>query len=195
MTRPAARYQLKVTLAECRPPIWRRLVVPSTVTLADLHQILQISLGWLDYHLHLFEAGRKVYSDPQFELDLPVGDETRVRLGEVMTAKGHRLRYEYDFGDGWMHTIQLEEVLPPSGEAPVCLGGRRHRPPEDCGGPGGYEHFLQAFLDPLHEEHAEIRDWVGEEFDPEAFDRAEVNRQLAQLSTRRQGRRRRSGNV
>jgi hypothetical protein len=112
-----------------------------------------------------------------------------------MTAKGDRLRYEYDFGDGWTHAIQLEEVLPPSGEPPICLGGRRHRPPEDCGGPGGYERFLEAYLDPHDEKHAAMREWMGEGFDPEAFDREEVNKLLALLSARSQGRRWRSGNL
>ncbi len=76
--------------------------------------------------------------------------------------------------------VTVEQVLPASDE-PVtvqCLAGRRNCPPEDVGGTGGYEDFLAAYLDPAHEDHRRYRDWLGDGFDPDAFDLATINTDL-----------------
>jgi hypothetical protein len=105
-------YQLKVGLVHCQPPIWRRVLVPATVTLGDLHAVIQVLFGWDGDHLHMFEVGARRYSDPFFDLDqLEMDDEGTVRLREVFTGSPKKIRYEYDFGASWWHEITLEKVV------------------------------------------------------------------------------------
>ena len=174
-------YQLKVTLEDIRPPIWRRLLIPPSATLADLHDAIQTCMGWEDYHLHQFIVGDEYYglADPEFE-SADMRDGSSVSLGDIVPGHGFRFHYEYDFGDSWLHEILVEEVQPVDPEViyPVCIAGRRACPPEDVGGVGGYELFLEAIRNPRHPEHEEMLDWVGGSFDPEAFDLAEANEAL-----------------
>lgn len=177
------RLQIKVTLRRVRPPVWRRLVVPASITLHRLHTVLQEAVGWTDSHLHAFEAGGVRYAVPDPEDWEPVRDERRTRLSTVLREPGDQLRYEYDFGDGWEHDVVLEEVVAPAmaGEPAVrCLAGRRACPPEDCGGPSGYTQVLDALAHPDDPAHADLLSWLGP-FDPAAFDRDEVDRRLAEL--------------
>jgi hypothetical protein len=178
-------YQIKVTLEDSKPPIWRRLLVRSDVTLAELHDIIQAAFGWWDYHLHQFIVGETYFGvpDPDYEDYLEMNDEQDVTLRQVAPREGHKFRYEYDFGDSWLHQMLVEKILPPEPgqDYPVCIQGRRARPPEDVGGMWGYYHFLQAIQDPDHEEHDEYLEWVGGAFDPEAFNLVEVNQALAAL--------------
>jgi hypothetical protein len=172
-------YQLKVTLDDSKPPIWRRLLVPENVTLYELHAILQIAMGWTNSHLHMFRIGGQIYGDPEDDEfgDLGTQDENRYRLNKVVGRRGMTFHYEYDFGDSWEHSILVEEILP-AGKGvtyPVCVKGKRACPPEDVGGVWGYEGFLEAIADPEHEEHDEYLEWVGGEFDPEEFDLEEIN--------------------
>jgi len=180
-------YQLKVTLRYTRPPIWRRLLVPAGLTLADFHDVLQEAMGWDNSHLHEFRIGKKRFgkSDPSdrlMGLD-PIGNERTTHLFIALGKVGAKAIYTYDFGDSWEHTIVVEKVLPPEpGVAyPVCLGGKLHGPPEDCGGIPGYYNLLEAIRDPNHPEHEELLDWVGAEFDPEEFSVDDVNRRLAPI--------------
>jgi hypothetical protein len=181
-------YQIKVTLQGSKPPIWRRLLVRSDITLADLHRIIQAAFGWWDYHLHQFIVGEIYFGvpDPDYDDYLEMHDERKIRLHQLAEREGSKFRYEYDFGDDWLHQVLVEKILPPEpGQAyPVCLKGRRACPPEDVGGMWGYEHFLEAIADPEHEEHDNYLDWVGGEFDPEAFDLEEVNEALRALRKR-----------
>ena len=175
-------YQLKVTLEDLQPPIWRRILVWEDATLAQLHRILQIVMGWEDYHLHQFEIGRHIYSVPDPDDDLyerKVIDESRVRLREVVPRVGTHFEYLYDFGDSWRHDLLLEAiVLPDLGvQYPHCLAGERRAPPEDVGGFPGYEDYLEALADPEHKEHENVLRWRGP-FDPEAFSLTAVNQQL-----------------
>lgn len=177
-----ALYQLKVVLQEIQPPIWRRVQVWEDVTLAQLHHILQIVMGWEDCHLHQFEIGRRIYSVPDPDDDLyerKVIDESRVRLREVLPRVGTQFEYLYDFGDSWRHELLLESIVLPDlgAEYPRCLAGERRTPPEDVGGSSGYEDYLEAIADPQHEEHESMLQWRGP-FDPEAFSLAAVNQQL-----------------
>ena len=179
-------YQLKVTLKHIRPPIWRRLQVLGDATLGHLHMVLQIAMGWSSDHLHEFEIGRSRYGvhDPEEEdafWGTPAKDEDAVRLGEVVRSAKRTFLYTYDFGDTWEHVILVEQILPreEGGTYPVCLKGRRAGPPEDCGGPWGYGHLLEALGDASHPDHADLLEWVGGSFDPEAFDLEELNRRLS----------------
>jgi hypothetical protein len=178
-------YQIKVTLEDSRPPVWRRLLVRSDVTLAQLHEIIQAAMGWWDYHLHQFIVGETHYRQPHpdFEDLSETGDERQVRLDQIAPGEGSSFRYEYDFGDSWLHQVLVEKVLPPQpGQmCPVCVKGRRACPPEDVGGVWGYEEFLEAIADREHQQHHDYLEWIGGEFDPDAFDLDEVNAALRDL--------------
>jgi len=185
VTKEARIYQLKVTLKYIRPPIWRRIQVRRDITLAALHQVLQIAMGWYDSHLHQFRMGKTYYGAPDIDefSKLSLKDDSKAQLGRVLTKPKQKVIYEYDFGDGWEHEILLEKVLTPDPvvQYPRCLGGARACPPEDCGGVGGYANFLAAIRDPNHEEHDEFLDWIGGEFDPEAFELDEVDAGLRNI--------------
>ena len=182
----AQTYQIKITLQGSKPPIWRRLLVMSDISLAHLHTIIQVAMGWYDAHLHHFIVGQNYYSTPlEFDIDdgLEAIDERRVTLQQIVTGEGFRFQYEYDFGDGWMHLIVVEKILPSLADLdaplPVCIKGKRACPPEDIGGIWGYAAFLEAIKDPKHPEHADMVAWIGEDaFDAEEFDLEMVNKRL-----------------
>jgi len=176
-------YQIKVTLDDSKPPIWRRILVRSDITLEELHGILQAVMGWADYHLHQFIVGRTYYGVPHPDYGFEMGDESQVKLNQIVTGEKFKFRYEYDFGDSWLHNLLIEKVLPPEpGQPyPVCIKGKRACPPEDVGGIWGYGGFLEAIQNPNHLEHEDYLEWVGGEFDPEAFDLDEVNEVLRTL--------------
>jgi hypothetical protein len=183
--KPTRTYQIKVTLDNTHPPIWRRILVPGNTTLLKLHDILQIVMGWEDYHLHMFTIEGLIYGNPIDDEygDLGTVNETSYRLSQVIHHVGQRFSYEYDFGDSWDHTLLVEKILSPAEDTryPLCLKGKRARPPEDVGGVRGYENFLKAIRDPSHDEHEEYLTWVGGEFDPEVFDLEKVNFQLRRM--------------
>jgi len=176
-------YQLKITLKESRPPIWRRFQVRSDVTLAKLHRIIQEVMGWFDGHLHQFIVGRIYYGVPDPDDLSETRDERKVRLDQILSVPGRKIVYEYDFGDGWEREIVLEKILSPDPKTryPRCLDGARACPPEDCGGIYGYADFLEAIRDPNHEEHEEMLEWIGGEFDPEEFDLQDINISLKSI--------------
>ncbi|MCA9861016.1 MAG: plasmid pRiA4b ORF-3 family protein [Thermomicrobiales bacterium] len=170
-------FQLEVILKGTNPPIWRRFEVPETMTLAQLHAVLQTVMGWTDSHLHLFRIGDRSFA-PHGDLE-PLGEDTRgVRLAEIAPREGSRLIYEYDFGDGWTHDIVVESVDAEPCVRMRCVKGKRRCTPEDSGGPWGYRELLEARIDPRHERHAGLAEWIDHEFDPEEFDAEIVNREL-----------------
>jgi pRiA4b ORF-3-like protein len=176
-------YQLKITLKHSNPPIWRRIQVRGDVTLAKLHRIFQAVMGWYDSHLHQFMIGKTYYGVPDPDDFTEVKDERKARLGELVSRLKETFLYEYDFGDGWEHTVMVEEILnlQPGVHYPNCMGGARACPPEDCGGISGYENFLEAIRDPDHEEHGEMLEWIGGEFEPEEFDAKSINLALKRI--------------
>jgi len=177
---PAAIYQLHVQLVGIEPPVWRRLLVPADISLDQLHQVLQLSFGWTDSHLHEFDAAGRIIGEPDPEDEDPPEDEAGVTLSEILSRKGDAFVYLYDYGEGWEHSIVLENKLDADPELvyPACVAGDRSGPPEDCGGVDGYEAFLEAISDPKHEEHEEMLEWIGGEFDPEKFDMDWINELL-----------------
>jgi hypothetical protein len=187
-----AIYQLKITLLGTSPPIWRRLLVPADLTLAQLHDVLQFAMGWQGGHMHEFCVGRRHFGRPYPEdrlMEMPsVENERRVCLSSVLGRVGAKAIYTYDFGDSWEHGMVLEKRLAadPNMAYPVCTGGQHACPPEDCGGIDGFYDLLDALGDPTHDQYEELRDWVGDDYDPEAFSVEDVNRTLA-LWRRRRG--------
>ncbi|RLG29132.1 plasmid pRiA4b ORF-3 family protein [Methanosarcinales archaeon] len=176
-------YQFKITLAGAKPPIWRRIHVPETYTFWDLHVAIQDAMGWGDGHLHEFKmidpsTGSEVcIGIPGEDFGEKILPEHRRKIAKYFSMENRSAGYVYDFGDNWEHEVQLEKILPREKGAtyPTCIKGRRACPPEDCGGLWGYVDILEALEDPDNEETEELLDWVGEDFDPEHFDTAEVS--------------------
>jgi hypothetical protein len=173
-------YLLKVQLLGVEPAVWRRFVVPSSITLDRLHDIVQIVMGWTDSHLHEFTIGKKRYTEyPESKEDgLVCG---RYRLGDLIKQKGRTFRYLYDFGDSWEHELVLEESRyfnPGLRTKLACFEGERACPPEDVGGIPGYFEFCNALKDPGHGEHESYMEWSGGDFDSEQFDSESVNWEL-----------------
>lgn len=173
-------YQLKISLKGIKPPIWRRIQVISTITLQELHRIIQETMGWDDYHLHEFWIDGIQYGQAEGNSSFSLRDENKFHLAQVAKREKFKFRYIYDFGDSWDHEIVVEKILSPEPEViyPVCLKGKRACPPEDCGGIWGYGDFLEAIQDSSHQEHEDLLEWVGDDFDPEAFDIDEINKRL-----------------
>lgn len=175
--------QLKIELASIKPAIWRRVVVPETITLGKLHQVIQAVMGWTNSHLHEFEiAGARFgVPDPEYDFGEPLISETRVRLHKSLEGTVS-FRYVYDFGDDWEHKIKVEKVLPADAcPVPMCIGGANACPPEDVGGPYGYADFLEAIADPAHSEHDRMLEWNGGPFDPAALDHDLINKRLQSI--------------
>lgn len=174
--------QLKIYLKE-KPEIWRRFLVSDFWSFHRLHRIIQEVMGWENYHLYYFEVG-KTHIEPPCDDYYPSdeGDKNAktTRIFEFIEEKGQKFKYEYDFGDGWEHSIILEKILPPDNQiqTPECIAGKRNCPPEDCGGIWGYSDMLDILKQPDHEEYESYSEWLGDEFDPEYFDKDEINKML-----------------
>lgn len=177
-------FQLRVELREVSPPVWRRLLVPSNISLAELHVTLNETMGWTNSHLHQFVLRDRTFGDPESDEDgeLELEDEGKVRLEDLLGV-GQSLNYEYDLGDGWQHTVKVEKALGRDEHRsyPLCIGGARACPPEDCGGPMGYERLLNVLENEDDDEHNDTLQWLGGFFDPEGFD---VNRTNVALRER-----------
>ena len=171
---------LRVELTGTSPLVWRRVLVNASSTFEDLHGVVQLAMGWEDYHLHEFRVGdlRIGINDDEDDDDVPVTDEASVSLGDVVGVGGH-VTYEYDLGDSWVHDVEVEasEEAPRSLEHPVCVGGERACPLEDSGGVAGYEEFLLVLSDPDHDRHAEFAR-RARDFDPAAFSLVATNTSL-----------------
>ncbi len=186
---PGGIYQFKITLKDTSPPVWRRIQV-ADCSLGDLHEVIQIVMGWQNSHLHQFVIDGEYYGstapdDFGFGMDMEVQDEDGILLSQIV--KGNRkvqFRYEYDFGDNWRHEILFEKTVEaePKTKYPRCFEGERACPPEDVGGPWGYADFLAAIADPKHENHRGMKQWVGGKFDPEKFSVDRVNKELRQMT-------------
>lgn len=178
-------YQFKVTLRGLRPPIWRRFQVYSNITFYELHQVIQVVMGWYDSHLHLFDLDGFLITDAETLAEEWVdgANDQKARLNKYLTQEGEKMLYEYDFGDSWEHEVLLEKILPaePDVYYPRCLKGKRACPPEDCGGVWGYAHLLEVLADKAHPDRKTLLEWLGGDLDPEAFDLAEVNEALQEV--------------
>ena len=184
-------HHLRITLEQVEPKVQREFMVPSGLRLDRLHTVIQVVMGWTDTHLHEFIVGtlrdglRYGVPDPEFA-GIGIGPQTRKETGatlaQIAPAKGSAFRYWYDFGDDWMHQVKVKAIVPEEaiGSAvPFCVKGRGACPPEDCGGPWGYGNLQAILADPGHEEHADMREWIGDHFDPQAFDPDAINDELA----------------
>lgn len=175
--------QLLVVLPNTDPLVWRRLQVPEAYSFWDLHVAIQDAMGWKDYHLHEFVL---VDSNTQRPLRIGIPDDEmpeerpclagwKVPMARFLTYGTDPVRYRYDFGDDWEHTLEFEELLPADGGSyPRCVGGAGACPPEDVGGTRGYAEFLRAIRNRRHPEHRAMLQWVGGAFDPRRFEPASI---------------------
>jgi hypothetical protein len=195
---PAAKplvFELRLSLLYVAPEVWRLLRVPDDIRMDRLDRVIQAAFGWTNSHLHQFhlidaKGGIKGYvgrPDPDALPDIfgrrpPTQDETKRQLKNFLAKPGDRIGYEYDFGDGWLHSVELVSVHPQASRpaTAICLDGARACPPEDCGGPPGYEQLLKTVGNPKAHDHAEMKEWLGE-FDPAAFNLAATNRALTRF--------------
>ena len=184
-TRNVKSLQLKIELQHVKPKVWRRLVVPSTIHLPKLHVVLLRVMGWAGGHCHAFSFTSGEYGEPDPDWDDHLINESRVSLNTAL-AGSTSFTWEYDFGDGWTHKIKVERIdtMPAEHKLkfPICLAGAGACPPEDVGGPPGYEDFVQAMANPNHPEHASLKQWYGRPFDPNAFDVQQVQDQLYNIA-------------
>jgi len=177
-------YQFKISLKHIKPLIWRRIQVPETYTFWELHVAIQDSMGWTDTHLHRFDMKHPKtgtieeigYPDEDFDPEGTIFPGWKQKIGAWFSEKNDTAEYVYDFGDNWQHTVKLEKILPRGKNTgyPRCIAGKRACPPDDCGGIGGYENFLEIIMDPRNERYDEMLTWVGGDFDPEYFNPDEV---------------------
>ena len=179
--------RLKIALDDVKPPVVRRIEVPLAIKLSDLHLAIQGAMPWWNYHLYEFRARDIGWGIPDPDGDFGDGprDARKATLRDVLETTGVKsLKYLYDFGDGWEHKIQIEKTLEAeSGMAyPRLLDAKGRCPPEDVGGPWGYQEYLEAIADPSHERHSEMIEWRGSGFDPKTVDAVEIERELAKLA-------------
>lgn len=171
-------YQIKVSLKGIKPPIWRRILIGSDMTLRELHQVIQIAMGWTESHLHEFKIGSLRYGVAEDDgFGERPEDEEATLLADVVTGAKMKFRYEYDFGDSWIHELMVEKIVDPDAATPVpvCIGGARACPPEDCGGIHGYYDILETLRGPATSERQELREWLGGNYDAASFNMDAVN--------------------
>lgn len=170
---------LRVSLRFVEPEVWRRVAVKSETPLPTFARQLERVMGWGGYHLHMFDVGGILFGEPDEDADYVI-DENAATVKHLLPGVGAGLRWDYDFGDGWEHDVVVEAIEAPADKQryPVCLDGAGACPPDDCGGPPGYEDLRAALADPQHPEHDEFVEWAPDGFDPTAFDVAAANRRL-----------------
>lgn len=184
MFKAANAVQMKISIDEIEPGIWRRLVLPAYWNLEHLHLAIQAAFNWWNYHLYDFRIGGLRYGEVDILMEDTSNDDPRVfdhrdvRLLDF--EDGAVFSYHYDFGDGWRHTVAIEKFLTLSANPKhgTCVAGKRARPPEDVGGVSGYERFLEIIADPEDPEYAETIRWCGGYFDPDWFDLSTVDKDL-----------------
>ena len=182
--------QIRVSLCDSEPEIWRRIIVAGDANLGFLHAVLQVAMGWSNSHLHQFDDGEHLYADPQLDGDdystdqQSPKDEFLVTISDLLHTEGEELGYLYDFGDSWEHVIVLEKIIkdhPQYSGFPVCIDGARACPPDDCGGMGGYEDLCEIIKSPKNDGYDEMMDWLGRKFNPEKFDLKKTNKFLQKI--------------
>lgn len=183
---PQVTLQLRVELQEVTPAIWRRILVPTSVRLDRLADMLIAAMGWTNSHLHCFEIGDERYGT-QFD-EYPEGELDEKSITVLQALRNvESFEFDYDFGDGWIHDVFVENAIESTFglKHAVCLDGANACPPEDCGGPGGFEYVLEALADPTHDEHEVYIDWISSTtFDRSAFDLATANAALQKVRSR-----------
>jgi hypothetical protein len=177
-------FQIQIVLNGFKPKIWRRILITSDLSLSNFHKIIQTTMGWTNSHLHQFIKNRTFYTTKMKDdfswNEMDNVDYKGMKVSDLLQNEKEKIIYEYDFGDGWNHNIILEKILPIDNKTkyPVCLDGKMNCPPEDCGGIWRYAEMVKTLKNPKHKEYESIIEWLGEDFDPEYFDKNNVNELL-----------------
>ena len=183
-----ATHELKIVLEDIDPPVWRTVLVPSAISLAEMHRVIQLAMGWEDYHLFQFTIKGIKYEvlEPWLIQEPDILDASNAVLGDLVTKAGESFIYEYDFGDNWTHKITALKVGPAEAgtNLPRCVSGERACPPEDCGGPFGFMSILDAIADPNSDDAGEILEWLPYGYAPEVFDLPEANHRVNSVQLR-----------
>ena len=179
---------VRIELLDTDPPIWREVDAPTSITLKVLHDIVQITMGWLDQHLWEFTIDKRRYGLPMDEAwgAAPATDAIKIRLRDVLRPRKTVIDYLYDFGDSWRHRITVTKIRPglPGISYPHYIGGEWGGPPEDCGGIPGYYNMLDALADPEHPDHAGVAEYL-EDWDPKRIDEFPLRIALSRIANRR----------
>ncbi len=184
---------LRIELDEIEPLIWRRVAVRASSSLHALHRIIQVTMGWLDYHLWEFDIDGVTYGLPDPEgLDWgrEVKPASRARLAKVLNSGLDQFSYTYDMGDNWLHRIVVERIEPahPGEPYPSFLGGERRCPPEDCGSVPGYYDFIDATSAPDSgrgsRKKREMLAWYGRPYNPSDIEEHRIKAELARMAYR-----------
>jgi hypothetical protein len=174
-------YQLKITLLETKPLVWRQFQVESRMALDQLHEVIQTVMGWESCYLHEYQLDKKRFGipDDEFPDDNTLNEQNYV-ISDLLKQEKTSLTYVYDFGDHWQHQLTLEKILPYTSECtlPYCLDGANACPPEGVGGTFAYADFIAAINDPSHESHEDFIQWIGDDFSPTRFDLSTINDRL-----------------
>ena len=181
--------RLKITLDKVKPVVLRRVEVPFDIRLDRLHLTIQAAMGWTNSHLYEIRAGGVGWSTPYPDADWAGDfiDARKARLGDILEDIGTKtLKYLYDFGDGWEHTIKIERLVDPKPGMlyPSLIEAKGHCPPEDVGGPWGYGELLEALADPSNERHGELKEWLADDFNPHVVDIDWLSKDVADLAQR-----------
>lgn len=180
-------YQLKIKLeGSQKPPIWRQVLVDPSINFQQLHAIIQGAMGWTNSHLHHFFDKRN-----NFFIGIPsedgwgdTFDGRKKKIASYLKKEKDSLFYEYDFGDGWEHKVELQKILPLDTKLnyPCLLKGKGACPPEDCGGIWGYYDMVAALNNPKHPSHKDMREWIGlDQWDINEFD-LELHREQTRIA-------------
>jgi hypothetical protein len=175
-------YQLKITINDIAPSIWRLIEVPESFSLNKLHHIIQLSFGWTNSHLYRFGDWKNKIGDPILWDDGETIWDKKVKIKDVLRNPGDTLKYEYDMGDSWKHKVILKKIEKVGSTVARCIDGKRAAPPEDCGGVGGYLELIHHLRHPEQDGYLELLEWLGDDYDPEEFNLVSVNEELRRLT-------------
>ena len=181
--------RLKIILDDVEPTVLRRVDVSFDIRLDRLHLTIQAAMGWTNSHLYEIRAGGVGWSTPYPDADWAGDfiDARKARLGDILEDIGTKtLKYLYDFGDGWEHTIKIERLVDPKPGMlyPSLIEAKGHCPPEDVGGPWGYSELLEALDDPSHQRRSEFKEWLADDFNPHVVDVDRLSEDVADLAKR-----------
>jgi hypothetical protein len=177
---------VRIDLVDSDPLIWRQVEVPTSLTLEDLHDVVQAAMGWFNYHLWEFTIGKQDYGLPSVDddwRDTPLIDASEVMLRDVLKPRKTRIGYLYDFGDSWEHRLSVSKVRTgdPGLSYPRYVAGEYAAPPEDCGGIPGFYNALEVLADADHEDHSRIKEWF-DTYDPNVIDEAAIKNALSRIA-------------
>lgn len=176
-------YEFKISLSGIKPTIYRTILIEENRTFFELHAAIQIAFGWENSHMHIFEIGDDRIGMSEFEDDHTI-EERNIRLFQTGLNEKVKFEYIYDFGDHWLHEIQVTKILEPKKTFyPKCIKGAMNRPPEDCGGIYGFEDFKEIMGNRKHPEFKEMKTWYGGMYDEELFLKDQINEDFKSFDT------------